>query len=156
MNVNENQPISQQSQPLFKSPIRPQFSHFDTYSQDKLFQIAKSDNSNSVAFQCLIELVRRSLEKNQELIEKVITLEQEISNLKATLNPPKKKSGRKAEEFFVNGKTLDDDYLVYLIDNGLFKIRELEKEVGASKNQLRRRIERYKEKQERTDNTCQS
>lgn len=149
MNVNENQPISQQSQPLFKPPIRPQFSHFNTYTQEKLFQIAKSDNSNSVAFQCLIELVRRSLEKNQELIEKVITLEQEISNLKATLNPPKKKSGRKAEEFFVNGKTLDDEYLVYLIDNGLFKIRELEKEVGANKNQLRRRYERYKEREER-------
>ena len=149
MNVTENQPISQQSQPLLKPPVRPQFSHIDTYTQDKLFQIAKSDNSNSVALQCLIELVRRSLEKNQELIEKVITLEQEISNLKATLNPPKKKSGRKAEEFFVNGKTLDDDYLVYLIDSGLYKIRELENEVGANKNQLRRRYERCKEGEER-------
>lgn len=149
MNVTENQPISQQSQPLLKPPVRPQFSHIDTYTQDKLFQIAKSDNSNSVALQCLIELVRRSLEKNQELIEKVITLEHEISNLKEVLNPPKKKCGRKAEEFFVNGKTLDDDYLVYLIDDGLYKIRELEKEVGANKNQLRRRYERCKEREER-------
>ena len=149
MNVTENQPISQQSQLLFKPPVKPQFSHLDTYTQDKLFQIAKSDNSNSVAFQCLIELVRRSLEKNQELIEKVITLEQEISNLKATLNPHKKKCGRKAKVFFVNGKTLDDEYLIYLIDNGFFKIRELEKEVGANKNQLRRRYERCKEREER-------
>ena len=93
--------------------------------------------------------MRRSLEKNQELIEKVITLEQEISSLQATLNPPKKKCGRKAEEFSVNGKTLDDDYLVYLIDNGFFKIRALEKEVGANKNQLRRRYERCKEREER-------
>ena len=149
MNVTENQPISQQSQLLLKPPVRPQFSHIDTYTQDKLFQIAKSDNSNSVALQCLIELVRRSLEKNQELIEKVITLEHEISNLKEVLNPPKKKCGRKAEEFFVNGKPLDDDYLVYLIDDGLYKIRELEKEVGANKNQLRRRYERCKEREER-------
>ena len=147
--VNKSQPIKPQSQPLFKPPARPQFSHLDTYTQDKLFQIAKSDSSNSVAFQCLIELVRRSLEKNQELIEMVITLEQEIYNLKATLNPPKKKCGRKAEEFSVNGKTLDDDYLVYLIDNGYFKIRALEKEVGANKNQLRRRYERCKEREER-------
>ncbi|MCH5261959.1 MAG: hypothetical protein J1F42_03520 [Lachnospiraceae bacterium] len=156
MNVTENQLISQQSQPLSKPPVRPQLSNLDTFTQDKLLQIAKSDNSNSVAFQCLTELVHRTLEKNQELGEKVITLEQEISNLQAMLNPPKKKCGRKAEEFFVNGKTLDDDYLMYLIDGGYYKIRELEKEVGANKNQLRRRIERYKEKQERTDNTCQS
>ena len=147
--VNENQPINQRSQPLFKPPVRPQISNLDTFSQEKLFQIIESDNSSSAAFQCLTELMRRTLAKNQELVAKVITLEQEISNLKATLNPPKKKSGRKAEEFFVNGKTLDDDYLVYLIDIGLFKIRELENEVGASKNQLRRRYERYKEREDR-------
>ena len=147
--VNENQPISQQSQPLLKLPVRPQLSNLDTLTQDKLFQIAKSDNSNSVTFQCLIELVRRSLEKNQELVEKVITLEQKLSDFQTTLNPPKKKCGRKAEEFFINGKTLDDDYLVYLIDVGLYKIRQLEKEVGANKNQLRRRYERCKEREER-------
>lgn len=147
--VNENPPIKQQSQLLFKPPVRPQLSNLDTFTQDKLFQIAKSDNSNSAAFQCLIELVRRSLEKNQELVEKVIILDQELSDLKAKLNPPKKKCGRKAEEFFINGKTLDDDYLVYLIDVGLYKIRQLEKEVGANKNQLRRRYERCKEREER-------
>ena len=149
MNVTENQPISQQSQPLFKLPVRPQLPNLDTFTKDKLFQIAKSDNSNSAAFQCLIEIVRRSLEKNQELIEKVITLEQEISNINATLNPPKKKCGRKSEEFFINGKMLDDEYLVYLIDEGFYKIRQLEKEVGANKNQLRRRYERCKEREER-------
>lgn len=149
MNVTENIPVKPQSQPLFKPPVRPQLLNLDTFTKDKLFQIAKSDNSNSVAFQCLIELVHRSLEKNQELVEKIITLEQEVANLHATLNPPKKKCGRKAEEFFVNGKTLDDDYLVYLIDDGLYKIRALEKEVGANKNQLRRRYERCKEREER-------
>ena len=147
--VNENPPIKQQSQPLFKPPVRPRISNLDTFSQEKLFQIIESDNSSSAAFQCLTELVRRTLAKNQELVAKVITLEQEISNLQATLNPPKKKCGRKAEEFIINGKTLDDDYLVYLIDNEYFKIRALEKEVGANKNQLRRRYERYKEREER-------
>lgn len=156
MNVTENQQINLQSQPLFKPPVRPQLSYLDTFTQEKLFQIAKSDNSNSVAFQCLIELMRRVLAKNQELVEKAVTLEQELSDLKTTLNPPKKKCGRKAEEFFVNGKTLDDDYLMFLIDNEYFKFRELEKEVGANINQLRRRYERYKEKLERTGNSCQS
>lgn len=149
MNVNENQPISQQSQLLLKPPIRPQLSNLDTFTKDRLFQIAKSDNSNSVAFQCLIELMRRAFAENQELVEKVVTLEHELSDLKTTLNPPKKKCGRKAEEFFVNGKTLDDAYLMFLIDNEYFKIRELEKEVGANKNQLRRRYERCKEREER-------
>lgn len=149
MNVNENQPINQQSQPLLKPPVRPQLSNLDTFTKDKLFQIAKSDNSNSASFQCLIELMRRALAKNQELVEKVVTLEQELFDLKTTLNQPKKKCGRKAEEFFVNGKTLDDDYLVFLIDNEYFKIRALEKEVGANKNQLRRRYERCKEREER-------
>ena len=149
MNVTENIPVKPQSQPLFKPPVRPQLSNLDTFTQDKLFQIAKSDNSNSVAFQCLIELMRRALAKNQELVEKVNELQKEVSNLQIALNPPKKKSGRKAEEFFVNGKTLDDNYLVFLIDNEYFKIRELEKEVGANKNQLRRRYERCKEREER-------
>lgn len=149
MNVTENIPVKQQSRPLFKPPVRPQLSNLDTFTQDKLFQIAKSDNSNSVAFQCLIELMRRALAKNQELVEKVNELQKEVSNLQIALNPPKKKSGRKAEEFFVNGKTLDDDYLVHLIDSGLYKIRELENEVGANKNQLRRRYERCKEREER-------
>ena len=156
MNVTENQQINPQSQPIFKPPVRPRISNLDTFSQERLFQIIESNNSSSAAFQCLTELVRRTLVKNQELVEKVIELEQEISSLQANLNPPKKKCGRKAEEFFVNGKTLDDDYLVFLIDNEYFKIRELEKEVGANKNQLRRRYERYKEREERENQLCQS
>ena len=156
MKVNENLTVKPQLQSEFKPTVRPRIPNLDTVSQNKLFQIAKSDNSNSASFQCLVELVSRVLGENQELSEKVLTLEQELLNLQATLNPPKKKCGRKAKEFFINGTPLDDDYLVYLIDNGFYKIRELEKEVGASKNQLRRRIERYKEKQERTDNSCQS
>ena len=154
--VNENRPSKLQLRPLFKPSVRPRIPNLDTFTQDKLFQIAQSDNSSSAAFQCLTELVRRTLVANQELTAKVIALEQEVTNLKMALNPPKKKCGRKAEEFFVNGKTLDDDYLMFLIDNEYFKIRELEKEVGANKNQLRRRYERCKEKEERKNRLCQS
>lgn len=145
--VNENQPVKPQS--AIKTPVRPRISNIDKFAQDKLFQIVNSDNTSSAAFQCLIELVRRTSEKNQVLVEKVITLEQEVKNLQLALNPPKKKCGRKAEEFFVHGKKLDDEYLVYLIDHEYFKIRELEKKVGANKNQLRRRYERCKKKEER-------
>ena len=155
MNVNENLSNRPQMQSEFKQPVRPRIPNLNTVSQNKLFQIAKSDNSSSASFQCLVEVVSRVLVENKELSEKVITLEHELLNLQATLNPPKKKCGRKAEEFFINGVALDDDYLVYLIDNGFYKIRELEKEVGANKNQLRRRYERYKAKEERMNNLCQ-
>lgn len=139
-------------------PVRPRIQDLDKFSQSRLFQIVKSDNSSSVSFQCLAELVCRILDQNQELNEKVVLLEQELSTLQTALNPPKKKCGRKPQIFFVNGKILDDEYIVYLIDNEFYKIRQLEKEVGAGKNQLRRRYERYKEKRrkERTDNLCQS
>ena len=145
--VNENQPIRPQSE--IKAPVRPRISKIDNFTQDMLFQIANDNNSSSAAFQCLIELVRRTTEKNEELSEKVTVLEQEIKNLQIALNPPKKRCGRKAKEFFIHGKMLDDEYLVYLLDNMYFTIRELEKEVGANKNQLRRRYERCKEKEER-------
>lgn len=129
-----------------KQPARPRIPNLDKLSQNKLFQIIKSDNSSSASVQCLTELVVRTLGQNQELIEKIEVLEQKVSTLQAMLNPPKKKCGRKAQVFFVNGKILDDEYLVYLIDNEFYKIRGLEREVGAGKNQLRRRYERYKEK----------
>lgn len=73
-------------------------------------------------------------------------MNRKLSALQAVLNPPKKKCGRKAQTFSVNGKILDDDYLAYLIDNEFYTIRRLEKEVKAGKNQLRRRYERYKTK----------
>lgn len=130
-------------------PVRPHIQNIDKFSQSELFQIARNDKSSSEAFQCLIELVRRTTEKNQELAEKVILLEQEVKNLQMALNPPKKKCGRKAEEFFIHGKMLDDEYLAHLIDNEFYTIRKLEKEIGANKNQLRRRYERYKKKEER-------
>ena len=142
--------IANKNQPMHL-PIRPRISNIDTFSQEELFQISRNDNTSSVAFQCLVELVRRTSEKNQELSEKIILLEQEIKDLQMVLNPPKKKCGRRAEEFSIHGKKLDNDYLVYLIDNGYFKIRELEKEVGANKNQLRRRYERCKERSERKE-----
>lgn len=132
-------------------PVRPRVQNIEKFSNTKLLQIIKNDKSSSVSVQCLTELLYRTLDQNRELIEKIELLEQELSTLQATLNPPKKKSGRKAQVFFINGKILDDEYLVYLIDNEFYKIRGLEREVGAGKNQLRRRYERYKEKRRKEE-----
>lgn len=127
-------------------PVRPRIQNINKISQTKLLKIVKNDSSSSASVQCLTELVCRTLDQNQELLAKIEFLEQELSKLQASLNPPTKKSGRKSQVFFVDGKILEDEYLVYLIDNEFYKIRELEREVGAGKNQLRRRYERYKEK----------
>lgn len=134
MNVNDNR------------PVKPRIQNISKISQTKLLEIVQSDNSCSASVQCLTELVCRTLDQNRELLAKIELLEQELFTLQAALNPPKKKSGRKAQVFFVDGKILEDEYLVYLIDNEFYKIRQLERVVGAGKNQLRRRYERYKEK----------
>ena len=127
-------------------PVRPRIQNINKVRQIKLLQIIQSDNASSVSVQCLTELLSRTLDMNQELLKKIEQLERELSVLQTASNPPKKKCGRKAQVFFVNGKILDDDYLVYLIDNEYYKITELEKEVNAGKNQFRRRYERYKNK----------
>ena len=66
--------------------------------------------------------------------------------MKALLNPPKKKTGRKREFYTFNGAELDDDELLRLIDGEFITISKLEKDVGANKNVLRRRYERLKTK----------
>ena len=63
------------------------------------------------------------------------------------LNPPKKKSGCKQKEYFLNGALVDDEELMRLIDVEFITISKLEKEVGAKKNVLRRRYERIKQRQ---------
>lgn len=132
--VTENSPIKPQIKTLASPPARPRVPNLNTLSQSKLFQFIKNDNSSSASFQYLTELVRRTLEKNQELYKRIITLEQEISNLQAMLNPPKKKCGRKATDYFIDGKLLDDDYLEYLIDSERYTtLGELERDVGAKK-----------------------
>ena len=56
----------------------------------------------------------------------------------------KKQSGRKREALYIRGTVLDDNYLIYLIDEGYYKIPQLEKELGAHKNQIRNRYKRAK------------
>ena len=50
----------------------------------------------------------------------------------------------------LNGRELDDDYLMHMIDGDYLTIRELEKEVGATKNTLRNRYERAKRRKAQT------
>ena len=55
-----------------------------------------------------------------------------------------KKVGRKRQRFYFNEQALTDDDIVYYVDNGFMTIPELEKDVGAKKNQIRNRYNRRK------------
>lgn len=135
-------------------PVRPRIQNMDKLNQSELFQIARNDNSSPASVQCLTELLGRIFEENRELTARLEQLEQKDAVQKASSNPSQKKCGRKQQVFYVDGAVLDDEQLVYLIDNEFYKIRELERETGAGKNQLRRRYERYKEKRRKERESC--
>lgn len=124
--------------------IKPKIISIETINSERLFQIIDNDVTANATTQCLAELLRRTSTALEESNKKIEQLESDIAKLKALLNPPKKKCGRKREYFIFNGCELDDDELLRLIDNECITISRLEKEVGANKNVLRRRYERIK------------
>ena len=94
------------------------------------------------------------------LIEYVFRQDREIKALKDQLyrqqtkqsksawqNKFAKKSGRTKQDFYVDGILLTDEEIAYYVDGDHFTITQLERLVGAKKNQLRNRYKRYKEKQ---------
>ena len=87
----------------------------------------------------------------QGLIEYVFRQDREIKALKSQLEHQQskatKKSGRAKTDFYVDGLLLTDENIAYYVEGDYFTITELEREVGAKKNQLRNRYKRYKEKQ---------
>ena len=85
------------------------------------------------------------------LIEYVFRQDREIKALKSQLEhkqtKPAKKSGRAKADFYVDGILLTDEYIAHYVEGDYYTITELERLVGAKKNQLRNRYKRYKEKQ---------
>ena len=85
------------------------------------------------------------------LIEYVFRQNREIKALKSQLERQQtkaaKKSGRAKTDFYVDGLLLTDENIAYYVEGDYFTIAELERFVGAKKNQLRNRYKRYKEKQ---------
>ena len=85
------------------------------------------------------------------LIEYVFRLNREIKVLKDQLEHQQtkssKKSGRAKADFYVDGILLTDEYIAHYVEGNYYTITELERLVGAKKNQLRNRYKRYKEKQ---------
>jgi len=84
------------------------------------------------------------------LIEYVFRQDREIKALKDQLGrqqtKPAKKFGRAKTDYYVDGILLTDEYIAHYVEGNYFTITELERLVGAKKNQLRNRYKRYKEK----------
>lgn len=123
---------------------RPKINQIHSLETETLFQIINKDSTADAKTQCLAELIHRF---SQELLErdvKITQLENELTELKLAIHPPKKKCGRKKTVYTFNGRELDDDELLRLIDGGYISISRLERETGAGKNVLRRRYERQK------------
>ena len=106
-------------------------------TDEELTALLAMDMNYNVLIPTLIEVNTRKDRAIAELTKRVAFLEDKA----------RKKAGRPKTRYYVNGKELTDDYLIYLIDYDYFTIRELEKEVSAGKNQLRNRYNKAKKKQ---------
>ena len=113
-------------------------------SDDELFEILNNNFVPTASTLTLTELIRR-------LYSTIKEQQAQIEQLKSNSHSePKKQSGRKRETFYIRGSVLDDNNLIYLVDNGYYTIPQLEKELGARKNQIRNRYKRAKRRIEQT------
>ena len=123
-----------ESRPLLPMPFPKKLKEMTDEELTKLLTGAYNYN---VLLPALIEANTRKDHAIAELTKRVVFLEDKA----------RKKAGRPKTRYYVNGQELTDDYLIYLIDYDYFTIRELEKEVGAGKNQLRNRYNKAKKKE---------
>ena len=123
-----------ESRPLLPMPFPKPLKEM---TNEELTKLLTGKFNYNVLIPGLIEANLRKDKQIAELTKRIDNLEQK------TLEKP----GRKRRKFYVNGKELDDDYLMYLINNEYYdNISQLEKDVGSSKNQLRNRYNKAKKK----------
>ena len=107
-------------------------------TDEELTALLGMDMNYNVLIPALIEANTRKDRAIAELTKRVAFLEEKAL----------KKAGRPRTQFYLNGIELTDEELMYQIDNQYFlTIGELEKAVGAHKNQLRNRYNKAKKKQ---------
>ena len=106
-------------------------------TDEELTKLLAGAHNYNVLIPALIEANTRKDRAIAELTKRVAFLEDNA----------RKKAGRPKTRFYLNGTELTDEELMYQIDYNYFTIRELEKEVGAGKNQLRNRYNKAKRKQ---------
>ena len=111
---------------------------FDKMSDEELADYLTKNFNYNVLIPLIIEANRRKDNIIKELDRRIMRLEEK------TLTTP----GRKRQTYYLDGKELTDDELIYLIDYEFYdSISQLEKYVGARKNVLRNRYKKAKNKQ---------
>ena len=123
-----------ESRPLLPMPFPKPLPEM---TDEELIILLARDMNYNVLIPALIEANTRKDRAIAELTKRVAFLEEKA----------RKKAGRPRRSFYLNGHELTDEELIYRIDYDFFTIRELEKEVGAGKNQLRNRYNKAKRKQ---------
>lgn len=126
-----------ESRPLLPMPFPKKLKEM---TDEELTKLLAGANNYNVLIPAIIEANTRKDRAIAELSKRVAFLEDKAL----------KKAGRPQKCFHLNGQELTDDMLIYYIDYDFFTIRELEKEVGAGKNQLRNRYNKAKKKQKLT------
>ena len=112
----------------------PEPKPYQKMTDKELQKLLKSNINYNVLLLVLIEI---NLRQNTE----ILSLKKRISALETK---ELKKPGRKRTTYYLHGKELTDEELIYNIDYDYFTISELEREVGAPKNSLRNRYNRAK------------
>ncbi len=127
-----------QEKPLLTMPY-PNGTSYQSMTDKELTDVLQNMKNYNVLIPALIEMLLRKDNEIVELKKRLRTLEEKEI----------KKSGRKKQAFYHNGKELTDEELVYLIDYEYYdSIGRLEREVGAGKNQLRNRYNKAKKRQQ--------
>ena len=103
-----------ESRPLLTMPFPKPLKDM---TDEELTKLLTSKTNYNILVPALIEANMRKDRTIAELTKRVAFLEEK------TL----KKAGRPKKQFWVNGRELTDEYLMYLIDYDYFTIRELEK-----------------------------
>ena len=108
---------------------------YNKMTDEELQKVLHSNNNFSILIPALIESTMRK-DKQIQLLEKRISVLE---------NKALKKADRKRQTFFLDGVESTDENIIYYIDNELFTFYQLERTVGAKKNQLRNRYNRAKQ-----------
>ena len=122
------------------------------YSEEELQECLKR---GTVTANAILSLIEANFQKEKAIYELEETIhamleivKRQNKQLKVLEEKTLKKPGRQREKFTYMCEELTDERIIELINSGEFKtLGELEKEVGAKKNQLRNRYVRAKEKQ---------
>ena len=125
---------------------------YSYYSKEELQKCLKRGTVTANAILSLIEANFQKEKQINELTERIHalseTVEKQSKQLKVLGEKALKKPGRQRVKFTYMCEELTDERIIELINSGEFKtVGEIEKEVGAKKNQLRNRYVRAKEKQ---------